>query len=150
MQEKPRVLPVVWLLLAVLAMAALHWLLPVVQVLRPPWSLAGLAPMALGLWMAAVSAHSFQRAKTGLIPFDEATTLVTGGFFRYSRNPMYLGMVLFLAGLALVLGSISTVAPIPAFTWIIQHQFIRAEESFMENAFGAAYLDYKSRVRRWL
>ena len=142
--------PVLWLVLAVISMFALHWLGPKVHYLNPPWNWLGLLPLMLGLFMAAVSARAFRKAETGLIPFDEATALVTNGFFRYSRNPMYLGMLLFLLGLAVIFACLPVIVPVICFVLIIQFLFIRREERFMEDAFGAEYRDYRQRVRRWL
>lgn len=150
MENKPRILPLVWLLLALLAMAALHGFGPQAHYLGSPWNWLGLAPMALGLWMAGVSAWSFERADTGLVPFDEATTLVTQGFFRFTRNPMYLGMVVFLLGVSLIFACLPVLLPVIAFTLIIHHVFILREEQFMEQAFGDDYLEYKRSVRRWI
>ena len=84
------------------------------------------------------------------MPFDEATTLVTGGSYRFTRNPMYLGMVLILLGAALGRGSLGAFLPIPAFVWVIRRQFVLPEERFLEEAFGDAYRAYKQRVRRWI
>jgi protein-S-isoprenylcysteine O-methyltransferase Ste14 len=76
--------------------------------------------------------------------------LVVGGFYRYTRNPMYLGMVTALLGVAILLGTLSAFLPIPIFVWIIQKQFIEGEERFLEEIFGGQYLAYKGKVRRWL
>jgi len=100
--------------------------------------------------MAAISAHLFKKAGTGIKPFDEATTLVKDGFYRYSRNPMYLGMCLMLTGSAFLMGSIGALLPIPVFVLIIRNKFVAAEERFLEASFGERYLEYKSTVRRWL
>ncbi|MGD8385312.1 MAG: isoprenylcysteine carboxylmethyltransferase family protein, partial [Lysobacterales bacterium] len=86
----------------------------------------------------------------GLVPFSPATTLVTGGLYRYTRNPMYLGMTLMLLGMALLLGSVTALAPVAGFARVIHKRFVLPEEAFLEKAFGQAYLDYKLRVRRWL
>lgn len=150
MEKKRKILPLAWLLIALISMVGLHRFWPVANWLQPPWNWLGLFPLLFGLYMAAVSAKTFRSLETGLIPFDEATCLVTKGFFRYTRNPMYLGMVLFLAGGATLLGSIGSLFPVPLFAWIIQRNFILGEERFMETAFGDEFLAYKSRVRRWL
>jgi protein-S-isoprenylcysteine O-methyltransferase Ste14 len=75
---------------------------------------------------------------------------VTGGLYRYTRNPMYLGMVSVLIGAALLFGTLSAWLPIPVFVWIIHNNFIRVEERFLEGIFGGQYLQYKNKVRRWL
>ena len=105
--------------------------------------------MFLGIIMAAIPAGEFKKAGTGIKPFDEATILVTGGFYRYTRNPMYLGMFLMLAGAAFLMGSVGAALPVLAFMLIIRSNFVMGEERFLEASFGQQYLDYKSTVRRW-
>ncbi len=97
-----------------------------------------------------IASNGFRRAKTGIVPFSKSTTLVTTGIYRYTRNPMYLGMVVFLAGLAVKLGSLGAWIPIPAFIAIVQQQFIRNEEIFLTAIYGDAFRIYQEKVRRWL
>ncbi|NIP18762.1 MAG: DUF1295 domain-containing protein [Xanthomonadales bacterium] len=149
-EQKRKILPLVWLAFALALAAFLHWYSPLLLLLQPPWNWIGLAPAIFGFWMMVVSARQFLKVETGLVPFNEATVLVTGGFFRYTRNPMYLGMVLLLGGIAMLLGSLSPFLPIPFFVLVIQRNFIEGEERFLEDAFGEDYLDYKRKVRRWL
>jgi protein-S-isoprenylcysteine O-methyltransferase Ste14 len=92
----------------------------------------------------------FKRAGTGIEPFDEATTLVTIGFYRFTRNPMYMGMFLMLLGVAFLMGGIGALLPLPLFVLIIRNNFVLGEERFLEAAFGQHYLDYKFEVRRWI
>ena len=150
MDEKPRILPLVWLLIALVLMAVMHRWVHLARVLHSPWTWTGLVPGISGVWMTAVSAAAFKKVTTGLLPFNEATALVTGGFYRYSRNPMYLGMVLLLLGTAMLYGTAGTLLPIPFFVWVIHRNFIPGEERLMAAAFGEEYLEYKNRVRRWL
>ena len=150
LETKRKILPLVWLFLMVDLMIALHYLVPILLYRHALLQYAGVAVGAFGMVMMVMSAGAFRKAGTGLVPFDEATALVTDGFFRLTRNPLYLGMVLLMIGLAMILGSLSALAPIPVFAWIIQRNFIRGEERFMEAAFGQQYLDYMNRVRRWL
>lgn len=149
-EDRRRILPLAWLLIAVLAGFGLHTFWPMGEYLRRPWTWLGSAPLLFGLYMAASSAAAFRRAETGLIPFSEATQIVTTGFFRYTRNPMYLGMVLCLLGLSMLAGTVTTLLPVPMFIWVIDRNFIRGEERFMERAFGEEYRAYRKRVRRWL
>lgn len=150
MSARPRILPPIWLLLALIAMGLLHryWPLHTLVDGRARW--VGTAPLAAGFMVTGLSAWRFHRVGTGLIPFDEARTLVTDGFFRWSRNPMYLGMLLILVGAAVLYGTAGALLPIPIFVLIIRQRFILPEEQFMENAFGQQYRDYRARVRRWL
>jgi protein-S-isoprenylcysteine O-methyltransferase Ste14 len=92
----------------------------------------------------------FVKADTGLLPFEEATALVTGGIFRFTRNPMYLGMFMMVFGAGFLMGSVGALIPLLIFMLIIRFNFVAGEEHFMEAAFGQQYLDYKSKVRRWI
>jgi protein-S-isoprenylcysteine O-methyltransferase Ste14 len=150
MEQKRKILPPVWLLLTLGAMSALHYLLPWGLLISPPWSYTGAVFIAAGIVIAAIAAFSFNRADTPVIPFEPSTALVTGGLYRFTRNPMYLGMVLVLIGTGLILGTIGSWLPIPVFVWIIRNNFILGEERFLEEIFGKPYTDYKNKVRRWL
>lgn len=112
--------------------------------------LAGRGIALLGLAMVLWPMAQFLAAGTGLVPFTEARALVTGGLYRLTRNPMYLGMALVLLGAGLVAGSLGALLPLPLFMVIIQKRFIEGEERFLEAAFGNDYRAYKRRVRRWL
>lgn len=131
-------------------MGFMQFYVPVYQYIHEPVAYAGVVAVFFGIIMAAISATMFKRAGTGIEPFDEATTLVSGGFYRYSRNPMYLGMFLMLTGAAFLMGSIGAVLPVLVFVAIIRNNFVLGEERFLEASFGQQYLDYKSTVRRWL
>jgi protein-S-isoprenylcysteine O-methyltransferase Ste14 len=63
---------------------------------------------------------------------------------------MYLGLVLILLGVWTLFGTLSAGLPVIAFVWVIQSNFIRGEERFLESIFGAHYLRYEERVRRWI
>ncbi len=150
MEKKRKILPAVYLLVTLLLMFLMHYFVPVYQYIRVPLAYAGVIIVLLGITIAAVSAGSFKRVGTGLIPFDAATTLVKTGFYRYSRNPMYLGMFVMLSGVAFLTGSIGALLPVVFFILIIHNNFVLGEERFLEASFGQQYLDYKSTVRRWL
>ena len=149
--EKPRkIVPPVYLAVSILAM----YLLDQWQAIGPfggpfVWGFAS-AFIAAGLMLVIYSAGLFKRADTPLIPFHKTTTIVTTGPFKMTRNPMYLGMVFCLIGIAVALGSLLPFVLIPVFILVIQTQFILAEERFLEELFGDEYLAYKKRVRRWI
>jgi protein-S-isoprenylcysteine O-methyltransferase Ste14 len=149
-ERKRRIVPPVYLLLTLAAMVALHRYAPVAQLIVAPYSHAGWLLVAAGVGIAAVAAGAFRRAGTGIVPFDPATALVTEGLYRFTRNPMYLGMVMLLTGVAIALGSVGAFLPIPVFVGIIHAWFIVGEERFLEDTFGESYLAYKRSVRRWL
>jgi protein-S-isoprenylcysteine O-methyltransferase Ste14 len=148
--KKPRIFPPFWLAFALLAMFALDRWLPLAQL--TPWFSSGIAWLLLlpGVAITLIASNGFRRAKTGIIPFSKSTTLVTNGIYRFTRNPMYLGMALFLAGLALKLGSLGAWIPGPLFMAVVQQQFIRNEEIFLTGIYGDAFRSYQGKVRRWL
>jgi protein-S-isoprenylcysteine O-methyltransferase Ste14 len=132
------------------AMLALHVAVPIVSLIHPPYSYLGVIPILFGLVISGTSARAFREAGTPVIPFEKSTALVTDGWYRYTRNPMYLGLVVTLVGVWLVLGTLSPLLPMIVFVWIIEVQFIRGEEQFLNEIFGEQYRSYKLRVRRWL
>lgn len=132
-------------------MVGLHFVIPLVQLISSSWRLVGgttvlVVGVALNLW---ADSH-FKRAGTTVKPFEVTTALIETGPFAVSRHPMYLGMVLILAGIALALGTLSPWLVIPIFVWQISVRFIAVEERKLEAAFGVRYLEYKAKVRRWL
>jgi len=150
MEQKRKIVPPIYLLLTLLVMAALHFGAPIARIIDPALSYSGVALIILGITITAIAAHAFARAGTPIIPFEPSTALVAGGLYRVTRNPMYLGLVVILLGAGVLFGTVSPFLTIPVFVWIIQKMFIEAEERFLEEIFGAQYLAYKSKVRRWL
>ena len=76
--------------------------------------------------------------------------LTTDGPFGYSRNPAYLGLAMVYAGIAALRNSLWSILQLPAVLLVIQREVVGREERYLERAFGEEYLDYKSRVRRWM
>jgi protein-S-isoprenylcysteine O-methyltransferase Ste14 len=143
-------LPPTYFAVALVAMGVLHFLVPIWRPIRFPVSYLGIPPIGVGLWMVLTSARLFDQAETTIKPFEESSTLVTEGLFRYTRNPIYLGMVLVLIGAAFALGSLTAFLVIPIFVRLIQERFIRHEEAALTEKFGSEYVDYQGRVRRWV
>ena len=100
MEKKRRLIPQVYLLLSLIAMALLQIFFPVYQYVEAPDVYAGIIPVLFGITVSALSAGLFIKLNTGVEPFSEVTTLVTSGFYRFSRNPMYVGMLLMVSGFA--------------------------------------------------
>src|SRR4030066_202361 len=100
----PRLPPLLVVLLLAITMLVLDRTLPLFRVLHPPVSYLGAASAALGVLIVLISAGLFRFRKTTINPFGEPTVVVQDGFYRFSRNPMYLGMLLVLAGIGLWLG----------------------------------------------
>ena len=114
-------------------------------------------PMAIlfavsGILLVVYSMLAFRRASTTVDPFhpEEASQLVVDGFFGYSRNPMYVSLLLVLISWAIWLGNVYNVAvPVLFVTYITFFQ-IKPEEEAMRSLFGEVYEHYCSRVRRWI
>ena len=90
------------------------------------------------------------RNKTALNPHKETTALVTNGFFKLSRNPLYLGLLLIYCGIAVRLNSLWILCLLPLLFVALDRGVVRREEEYLERIFGEEYLEYKSNVRRWL
>lgn len=116
----------------------------------PWWWLALGAGVVLFVALDSPAAATFIRKKTGVAPWTPATTLVTEGVYRVTRNPMYLGMTLLYLGLALGLGLMWALALLPVVVAIVDRFVIRREEAYLDRKFGAAYGDYRASVRRWI
>src|SRR5436190_17645931 len=113
------------------------------------WPL-GSALLFGGLVLAISFIRAFRRAGTPVNPGESATTLVTTGPYRLSRNPGYLGMALGDAGVAILSGGLWVLALLVPTLLVIDRGVIRREELYLERRFGEAYLRYRARTRRWL
>lgn len=142
--------PPVWLVFGLVAVFALNEFLPGPRFASLLWQIVGGAIILGGLALLVLANGRFTRADTGVIPFRGVRQLVTGGVYRLSRNPMYLGMALVLLGCAVTVGSATALAVAPLFAAVIEWRFIRAEEAMLHALFREQYADYCSRVRRWL
>jgi len=145
-----RMLPPVYLFLSIVIMIILHFVFPLMRIIVFPLNLIGTLPFGLGIVINLIADTAFKKYNTTVKPFEKPTTLVTSGVFRFSRNPMYLGFVLVLAGIAILMGSLTPFLVIIAFAILIDTIFIRAEEEMLEQTFGDAWLKYKGKVRRWI
>ena len=143
-------MPTTYLLVSIVAMLALHFLLPVAKVVPLPWNLAGIVPLALGIGLNLAADRSFHTAHTTVRPFEESSALVTGGGFRVTRNPMYVGFLLLLIGLALLLRSVTPFVVILAFAIVLDRRFVAVEERMLAERFGPEWERYRERTRRWL
>lgn len=106
----------------------------------------------LGLAISLVSMVAFRRARTTMDPKHpaSASNLISSGVYRYSRNPMYLGVLLLLAGWAAYLGNVLSMTGLIVFVAYITRFQIIPEERLLSQKFGVAFDRYKNKVRRWL
>jgi protein-S-isoprenylcysteine O-methyltransferase Ste14 len=146
----PRLVPPVYWLAALGVMALLHRHAPGPRWLPAPWNLAGLAFVFAGGVLGAWSLGLFVRWHTSFEPLMRPEHLVTDGPYRFSRNPMYLGLALMLLGVALLLGTLTPLLGVPLFMLAVELVFIRPEERLLAESAGPAYDAYRRRVRRWL
>jgi protein-S-isoprenylcysteine O-methyltransferase Ste14 len=143
--------PPIALALAVAAGLALHWLYPLP--LNPAgasnaWG--GAAIIALGFALVVWAIVTISKAGSNVETVKPTTAIVASGPYRFTRNPIYLGMFLGLTGLAVALNSLWFLAALVAFFIVIRYGVVAREEAYLERKFAGGYLDYKARVRRWL
>ncbi|HEV7305740.1 isoprenylcysteine carboxylmethyltransferase family protein [Ensifer sp.] len=115
----------------------------------PALHTAGLVLMALGGFMTMLSQWTMRHSWKIGIPEKQDTPLVTSGPYRFSRNPIYVGMVTALIGTVLAVPNVISVA-LALSAWISISYQIRMEEAHLTRAFGEAYGAYCKRVRRWV
>lgn len=147
-----RIPPPVVAVLVVAAMWGLAQLLPRVAIASDVRNPIALGVALAGLVLSSAASMQFRRARTTVNPLrpENASALVTGGVFRFSRNPMYVGLLLGLLGWAIYLGSPVSLAGLVVFILYINRFQIEPEERAMTQRFGAEFEAYRARVRRWL
>jgi protein-S-isoprenylcysteine O-methyltransferase Ste14 len=123
---------------------------PLVILPALPARATGMILLAAGLAFGGWASILFLRRRTTVLPFRPTTVFVAEGPFRFSRNPMYVGMVFIYIGVSLLLRSVWPLLFLPLVVLVIQKTAIEREEAYLERRFGAQYLEYKARVRRWL
>jgi protein-S-isoprenylcysteine O-methyltransferase Ste14 len=129
----------------------------VVELIRsttgPPWPISVAILVAGVLTFMAVAGGAVRRqrhAGTTENPFKPTTALVFDGPYRFTRNPMYLGMAAVYVGLAFVLGLMWAFVFLPLVLLTVDRLVIAREERYLERKFGEEYVAYKGRVRRWI
>lgn len=110
----------------------------------------GLVITFVGLLCGVGAFLEFRKARTTLDPDGSSNAVVTGGIYRFTRNPIYLGFLLMVVGFPLAYGSLWGVVIAPAFIFTLNRLVIEKEEAYLEKKFKEQYTAYKSRVRRWL
>jgi protein-S-isoprenylcysteine O-methyltransferase Ste14 len=138
---------------AVLLGCLLSWIVP----LGPGLGSANARALAVGGSLAligfalmALSVREFRRAGTSVIPGEPSTVLLESGPYRFTRNPIYIGFVIFYFGLAIMLTSAWMLVLLIPVLIILQRGVVEREEAYLQAKFGAAYRKYQTRVPRWL
>jgi protein-S-isoprenylcysteine O-methyltransferase Ste14 len=143
------VAPPILYLAALLAAIGLDALWPIAPMPPALSSGGGWALVTIGAVLGVACVVRFRRAGTGIPTYRPTTTLVTDGLYRYSRNPIYVGLAAFYLGLALLAGSWWGFILLPVIVGVVHYIVIAREEAYLERKFGDAYRAYKARVRRW-
>ena len=142
--------PIVWALAAIAGLALDRlYPLPFLPAAVPAGWLGGvvfLAGLALLIWAAG----TFRRAGTQIQTTQPTATIVDEGPYRFTRNPIYIGMFLGLIGLAIAIDSLWLILLLVPFYLVIRYGVVAREEAYLELKFGDVYRAYKARVRRWL
>lgn len=144
--------PPVYALICAVLMWWLSKVMPGIFWLDFPWRWAGPVMMVSAFLLDLDSLFIFRKNHTTINPVhpDQASKLVTEGLYRYTRNPMYLGLLIVLTGWAVYLGNVTALLVLPLFALIITRWQILPEERALEQKFGDEYRTYKCAVRRWL
>jgi len=142
--------PIMWVV-AVLAGLVLNWLMPlpfIPAAVPAAWlgALVFVAALALFGWAIA----TMTRAGTNVPSKLPTTTIVDTGPFHLTRNPIYVGMMLGLIGLAIAFNSLWLLLMLVPFALVVRYAVVAREEAYLQRKFGDVYRGYCSRVRRWL
>lgn len=118
----------------------------------PAATVAAIVIALVGISLVVAGNLTFHRAKTTVNPFkpETASSLVTGGIYRVTRNPIYVGLLVVLAGWAVFLANAFSLLGLALFPLYMTRFQIIPEERALRSLFGDAYFRYSSRVRRWL
>ncbi|WP_209597732.1 isoprenylcysteine carboxylmethyltransferase family protein [Ruegeria sp. HKCCSP351] len=103
-----------------------------------------------GVLMAVLAIVEFRRHKTTVIPHETPTAMVQTGIYKRSRNPIYVGDVLILAGLILRFDAVLSLVLVPVFVWVLERRFILPEEDRLRRQFRTDFARYERKTRRWI
>ena len=135
-----------------LMMWLLAQLLPTLSLVSSNLYRVGIVIMLAGFSLDLIALYQFRKNKTTISPLSphKASTMVASGLYKYTRNPMYLGLLIALIGWALYLGNLASFACLPIFVRLITRFQILPEERILREKFGAPYEQYLTQVRRWI
>jgi len=140
-------------LAALLLGFALNWLMPlfILDTLLgfSTRVVVGLVIMAAGIALPILALQRFVAAGTNVNPYKPVTQVVRAGVYRYVRNPMYVGLMLMVGGIAVAFASDWTLLMIIPLALILRNGVVLREERYLERKFGDEYLSYKASVPRW-
>ncbi|MCC6598590.1 MAG: isoprenylcysteine carboxylmethyltransferase family protein [Alphaproteobacteria bacterium] len=149
-KDAPKIimLPPVLVLLHICAGLTLNWVFH--GRMGHGWGWIGICMLGAAFFIIKQAKDAFEEAGTNVPPNQPALAIVTGGPFKYSRNPMYLSFMIGTAGLALLAGAPWMLLVLFPLFYLLDQRVIVPEEEYLTAKFGAVYTDYKETVRRWI
>ncbi|MEO8503821.1 MAG: isoprenylcysteine carboxylmethyltransferase family protein [Acidobacteriota bacterium] len=147
-----RVFPPIFYIAGIAAGFLLQWVVPV-ALLPESWALPShwIGTTLVGLWLTLSlwAVTTFRRVGTTPNPTQPTTALALSGPYRFTRNPMYLGLACLQAGTAFLGRTVWPLLTLPLVLWMVRRQVIDREERYLAKKFGDDYRRYKAAVRRW-
>jgi len=128
----------------------LHNLFPMHFIHGPLRNIVGVIFLAYSVLVAGLAILQMRKAGTNIDVRKPATTIVSDGIYRFTRNPMYLSMALLMIAISILISNIWILILTPVFIIVIQKGVIEREEHYLEGKFGVEYTTYKQRTRRWI
>ena len=147
-----RIPPLALFVLVAVAMQVLAGIVPSLAFTLPGKTVIAVGLASVGVLLGVAGLVSFRRAKTTFHPMrpEQASALVTSGIYRFSRNPMYLGVLFVLAGWGAQLANVIAFSGLVVFVAYLNRFQIAPEERVLREKFGAAFAAYEKAVRRWI
>jgi protein-S-isoprenylcysteine O-methyltransferase Ste14 len=143
--------PPIALAIALVLAFALNWVMPLPFVPPAiPHIQTGVLLVIAALLIIRWAAVTFRKARTNILTSQATTAIVATGPFAYSRNPIYVAALIGMVAAAIAFNSLWFLAASIAIYVVLRYGVIAREEIYLERKFGAPYLDYKAKVRRWL
>jgi len=142
--------PPLLFLLLIGAGAGLDALWPLSMGVPESFRTIGVAITLFGMAVVILIGGTFKRSSTAIEPWKPTSALITSGFYRWSRNPIYLGFCLFNMGIGIAINSLWVFLSFIPGAFLVYYIAIAREEAYLERAFGEEYLAYKRKVRRWI
>jgi protein-S-isoprenylcysteine O-methyltransferase Ste14 len=131
-------------------MLLLHWFWPLQISIQPAASALGAILCLVGIGCTVWGRVTLVKAKTNVSPLKPTTALATGGPFRFTRNPLYVGVSTLLLGLSLLIGTWWGIIVLAPAMFVLHYGVILREERYLEQKFGDSYVTFKRSVRRYL
>lgn len=141
--------PLVFVLL-IAAGVGLNTVIPLSMGVPESFRALGVAITVFGVAVVILVNGAFKRSSTAIEPWKPTSALITTGFYRWSRNPIYIGFCLFNMGIGIAFNNLWIFLSFIPGAILVYYIAIAREEAYLERAFGEEYLAYKRKVRRWL